>query len=835
MGTTDNLKNIISDQKEVVAKLEAEQRALESSDLVKENTGLKNELEKLRTDFEAASNSAAKLADENAGLKNALYEQIYNEKIKIVNTTAQKIDIYFRANVGGELNKLTALENGVKRRINDIRTALEQNNVDASDNIYARLDELSVMLNQKVTEARSEAAQTPGIFSERELEELEALKREQITDEQIRAIAKKNNIERFVGLNIFIAAGVLLLIVGAITLARFTYFMIPDLLKGIILFALGSAMLALGEILNRKKPNIFSLGISAGGVGILYAALATSHFILNILGMYPAIVMCVLITAGAFILSVRYNAQIIVSFALIGGYLPMYAISLDIVVAYGAMLYFVALNLLALLISFSKKWRASSFIGLALNIVGTTYICLNFYGADDALTKVLAILYVLFAFLIYTAIPIISTYRTKAKFRVSDVIMLAINTVFSSFIMYGAFYIFDMQDYHGILAVIFAVAYLFIGRFIEMKFPKGERLIRDMFYLTGLAFVVLIIPLQFGRIWLSLGWLAQGAALAAYGICSEEKRIKRAGFIISAMCLAAFIMIDLSDIYHYLFDYKYLAITVASLIILGAYIHKKMMAGLFIKIYKYTALGNVWLFLMFMIFKELGDALYNISVIAANFQIGYLIGGTAVLATFILAYAFARVKLISDKGTKLLSASLYVIGILALFLMNAYMAPAYKITTAGTTILVVLSLLSVVALRDLMGMIILGRRLGIEWFPIAISGYIVVILTQILIVQFDMPVYSAAITIIYVLTAFAWIVFGFRRRYSLIRKFGLGLALLSVAKLFVVDLADLTEGYRIVSYFSLGVTLIAISFVYQYFNKRLELKEVVPVDVEKDD
>ena len=65
--------------------------------------------------------------------------------------------------------------------------------------------------------------------------------------------------------------------------------------------------------------------------------------------------------------------------------------------------------------------------------------------------------------------------------------------------------------------------------------------------------------------------------------------------------------------------------------------------------------------------------------------------------------------------------------------------------------------------------------------------------------------------------------FGFARRYVFIRRFGLGMAALSVVKLFLVDLASLTEGYRILSYFALGVTLIAISFVYQFFSKRLEL------------
>jgi uncharacterized membrane protein len=133
----------------------------------------------------------------------------------------------------------------------------------------------------------------------------------------------------------------------------------------------------------------------------------------------------------------------------------------------------------------------------------------------------------------------------------------------------------------------------------------------------------------------------------------------------------------------------------------------------------------------------------------------------------------------------------------------------------------------------MMKMIVVERKMGIEWYPLIISGYFVVVLTQNLIAQFNLSFSNAAISIIYVLTALAWIIFGFARRYSFIRKFGLGLALLSVIKLFLIDLASLTEGSRIISYFVLGVILIAISFVYQYFNKRLELKEGVRADAEK--
>jgi uncharacterized membrane protein len=194
---------------------------------------------------------------------------------------------------------------------------------------------------------------------------------------------------------------------------------------------------------------------------------------------------------------------------------------------------------------------------------------------------------------------------------------------------------------------------------------------------------------------------------------------------------------------------------------------------------------------------------------------------------------------------------LYIIGIIWLFINNSINKPVGSrynwdtirpepspgMTVIGTVILVVLGLLSVLAIRDMMKIIVTQRKKGIEWMPLVVSGYFVILLTQNLIAQYDISFSSAAISVIYVLAALAWIIYGFKRRFAFIRRFGLALAILSVVKLFLIDLTSLTQGYRIVSYFALGITLIAISFVYQYFSKRLELKEGTSVqrtDIPKD-
>lgn len=838
MGMADNLKNIVNRQKELLTELEAEHSIIESSDLTKENNVLKADLEKTKADFFEAKENLKKISDENAGLKNALYEQIYNEKLAILNLSQKKLDVYFKSNFEWEQNRLLALENSIKERINKMTNLLKRNNVDIKDDIYKKLDELSVLLNEKVTKATMESNKHTGAFSENEKQEFDDLKNEQITDRMIKESSKKNNFESFIGLNLINKLGIFLIIIGVIAASQYTYFKLPDILKGIMMFGLGGIMLVVGEILNRKKANIFSLGITSGGIAVLYVSLATSYFGLKILEMYPAIGLCVLITASAFLLSTRYNAQVILAFSLVGGYLPMFSIGGSKAIIYGAMIYFVVLNLLALIISFNKKWTVSSFIGLSLNIAGTMYICINqFTKSATSLDKITTILYVLFAFLIYSLIPIFGTYSQKLKFKKGDVILLGINTFCSSLIMYFVFDNFGLKDYYGLLAIAFAVIYLLLGKFIETKFTN-EKNATSLFYLTGLSFVVLIIPFQFGKGWLTLGWLAEGVALTTYGILKNEKGFKKAGFIINALCLAAFLIVDVFGGYNYLFAYKYLAITLGSLIILSSYIYKKTLSSTFEKVYKYLTIINLWIYSLYI--SDLISSLYS-KLYVPPYSSTYLIASLAIALTFLIAYSTPRIKALSDTGTKIISIVLYFIGILWLFRLNFSSPFGYyttqkmplSITIIGTLILVIISLLSVLALRDLVKLIVMEKKLGVEWFPLIVSAYFVLILTQNLITQYHLEFSNAAISIIYVITALLWIIYGFAKRYAFLRRFGLGLSVLAVAKLFIIDLSTLTKGYQIVSYFALGITLLAISFVYQYFNKKLELKAEVLTNVKE--
>jgi uncharacterized membrane protein len=56
---------------------------------------------------------------------------------------------------------------------------------------------------------------------------------------------------------------------------------------------------------------------------------------------------------------------------------------------------------------------------------------------------------------------------------------------------------------------------------------------------------------------------------------------------------------------------------------------------------------------------------------------------------------------------------------------------------------------------------------------------------------------------------------GFARRSAFLRWQALVLLAVSIAKVFLVDVSELAEGYRILSFLGLGALLLGVSFVYQ--------------------
>ena len=80
---------------------------------------------------------------------------------------------------------------------------------------------------------------------------------------------------------------------------------------------------------------------------------------------------------------------------------------------------------------------------------------------------------------------------------------------------------------------------------------------------------------------------------------------------------------------------------------------------------------------------------------------------------------------------------------------------------------------------------------------------------------------GAMLSVTWAAYATGTIVAGIRRRYAPARYFAMVVFALTIAKVFLVDMAELERAYRIVSIIGLGVMLLATSYMYERFRHRL--------------
>lgn len=826
MDKFERIDEIIAGYTASVGELRKEFDVIKRDDLFAENNSLRDKINELTELNIRITEHNGKLTAENKRLRNEMYEQCFNEKTKLVESSAQSLDAYFAASVSGEKNRLSQLEEYIKAHIDNLTKQLEMYRVDLQHEAYSRLQSLRDYVNFELASIRQKNENAEQELLAEKAERLKELKEKPLTEEEISRRGKQNNLEVLLGLKVLNRVGVFLILVGVTAAVQFTYTRVPDIAKGILVYIFGVFILGLGEFFGRKKPNVFSIGITSGGVAILYIATALCFFTLNVIGMYTALLICVLVTTAAFILARRYNSQTVAAFAIIGGYLPLSSIAGNETLIYFAMGYFIILNIFSLFIAGIKKWHVAQFIGFGMHVVATFAVVIQLYDTSQGTAQgVTAVCYMFIAFLIYNFIPILSSYRSKTKLLIPDNVMLIINTILGSCGMFGVLWMFGFWSKAGLASVFIAVFYFGVAWLIDSKMPK-EKSCHILFYITGLMFAVLVIPLQFGVAYLSLGWLIEGVLLLCYGILAENRTFKISGWIICGICLFAFIFADILT-YGDMFFYKYLFITLGSLIILGAILYKKQPHNESGGVFKCVSIVNLWFFLLYTTFAKIEPALWSITPdYGLSEHIAFVF---VVILSIAFAYFIARFKPVTDKPVRIISIVIDIISILILIFINRdgylyYIEIPIGLKIFGTAIIVIVNLLAIFGVYDVVTRLALGRGVGIEWVPIIVSAFFVFLLMQNLVILLDLSLNNIILTGILAATALGWIVFGFARRYHYIRLCGLVLSFVTTAKLFVFDLGYLSTGLRIVSYFMMGVAFLSISFVYQYFRKKLELR-----------
>ena len=703
---------------------------------------------------------------------------------------------------------------------------------------------LSIKLHKKIEARRMKIESEAKSVSRILAEEYTKMSRKSINQETIEKRKKQNKIELKIGLNLLNKIGIILILFGISVAAKYSYSRwFNNYARGISFFFIGALLIMGGEWFFRKHKDIFSKGLLGGGVAVLYASIFYSYFVLNILDLNMSLFLSVLVTLSTIILSFRYNSKTVVSFSLVGGYLPFltYAYNFGMAgdKAYVAMGYLFLLNILILIISIRKKWNLTSYISFIFNIPCLVYLI------NRVPNQTIAIIYSILTFIVYLGVTLSYPLKYKSRLNVADVMLLGLNTFISCIVI---FYLFDkmkFHDYDGFLALLFCAVYVFLGQLIK-RIMNQEKALIILFYATSLTFAILMIPFQFGAKWLSMGWLVEGVLLIILGYKNKIKYMERAGLCIAGLCLTAFYFFDFFFGYTFgnnpeFFQLKYFFVMAGMIFVLFAYlaglkkdeISQFSIRGKSVKIYKYITIINFYLFLMYM-----GPYYYNKffvlkdSVVSSDVLEYYRIILISILHIG-LAYLLTKIKLVYDDFVKYISIALYFIAIIICLGINTS-SPVLKYTYArefvkyiSFGILILFNLYAFLKTRELVIKFIKKSDSSLEFFPLTMSIYLLGVLSYFITSQFEFKNISLIISFLFLILSIGYIIYGFKKRYAYIRFFALALSLFATGKLFIWDLRSLSVGWKIFAYFGFGIILIFISYTYQ------RIKNEIGVQYEK--
>ncbi len=821
MDSNKKLLDLISEQKSITSKYEELIKEISEDTELNEINNLKNEVVSINKELEELEKKYINEVNDNLALKSSLMEQMINEKIAILNGSKRKIQIYFDDLEKNENNKLYNLELLAKKRINKAIKVSNEELKEESANITMKLNQIEKELKDSINKKKESLRGVKSNILDEIKKEYEDLKNETIDESLINKKKKENDIEVKIGLNLINKIGIILLLLGVATGMKYTYSnWFGPYMKSVLGFVFGLLLLGIGEWFNKKEKNVFALGLCGGGIGILYLSVFSSYFILNTLILTAALLVSLLITAISIVLAKRYSSQTITAMSLIGGYLPFFSYvfieGLNTKDIYIAMSYLLVLNLTILILSTEKRWTFIKYLSFVLNISTSIYLMLSLNN------DIISILYSLTIFIMYMSIILVKPINENLILKIPEIVLLALNTLINFSLMYFLFNSLGWDDFTGFLALVYGITYYLIGRLISKKAVDLTKT-SDLFYLTSLTFAVLMIPFQFGIEWISMGWLVESVLLIHFFKTKykDEKKMESAGWVIFSLCIAAFLNFDFHYIVTKTFIFKYTVITSSLIYILKLYlpdmnketIFDKSTKGLLLNIYKYFVVIFSWIFLL-----RISYILYE-NFIDVKLDYGYFfIPIIFALITGIYSYVISNIEILKDKIINIISIVMYVLVSVTCLLLTSLDAMSYEDTNIRILSIIILIIYNIYVffnIKSLTLKLIKYKKLTLEIFPLVMAIYLLGVIPVFLINQFYLSNINLIISIIFVILSFVYIVYGFKEKYTLIRRFGLFLSMFATAKLFILDLMFLSTLGRIIAYLSFGLTLIGISFIYQ--------------------
>jgi uncharacterized membrane protein len=282
--------------------------------------------------------------------------------------------------------------------------------------------------------------------------------------------------------------------------------------RSVIGLLAGIGLVIWSERFRARHYAAFSYSLKAVGIGTLYLSLWGAFQVYHLIPSAAAFLAMVVVTAATVALALSQDAELLASFALIGGFSTPVLLSTGQNHEVILFSYVCLLDIAILAMAVVKPWRRllwGSFAGTILLYAGWYS---DYYSLDQrGLTVFFAALFAA----IFAVIPLATRYERSTRFAGPSVTLTLLPLLNAAVFFLALCMMYEQQTVTLTWFVLaLAAIYLGIADALKKRYSgQDTKFIHLLHAAIAIAFITIAIPLKLNGQWITIGWLIESAML----------------------------------------------------------------------------------------------------------------------------------------------------------------------------------------------------------------------------------------------------------------------------------------------------------------------------------
>lgn len=606
-----------------------------------------------------------------------------------------------------------------------------------------------------------------------------------------------------------------------------------------------------------KNFRAFSSVLMGGGLSVLYVTTAMAFQLYGLFSQTASFMIMVVITGFSVIMALLYNRKELAVIALIGGFITPIMAS-DGGGNYKILFsYLIILDLGMLVLANLKNWRIINTISFFATVI--------FYSAWLALQKddnipleSMAFVFVGVFYLIFLAMHLFHSIRNNEKITVFNIILLVSN----AFWFYGAGMVIADElypQYQGLFTALVGLFHFVIAAVLYNRKQIDKNVIFVLISFV-MIFISLAAPVQLKGNHITLFWAAEAVLL----LCLSQLmgvRIIKVGAALVLLVMFGSLLMDWEQLYLNYFDTEHImpillnkafVTSMGSIVSLAlfSFLLKRDKDKAFSKYFSgktFTAIVNITLLVVVYVSLTLELNYQTESRLnSSKLELVALASFNSIFAAILLSGSYLkRIKYLGVIAVLLSVATTLSIGFvnqteysrIVVRYLEMELNHHFGLLQAFNVLALMLSAVMVwQVIRKLF------EKQNLANFALWYMAFVIIFVLSTALDAVSIALYfttpdevyylqeqtiKVGYPILWGISSLVFMVFGMRLSNRTLRVISLSLFIVTLVKLFVYDIQEISEGGRIAAFISLGVFLLLISFLYQ------KLKKLIFDDAEK--